>query len=335
MEQANNHIDDLIGKYLAREASGEEVRFVERWIAESEGNKRYFDQIKLVYSKAANVVEWQQFDTDEAWNKVRQKLKQSGKGKVVPFETRHEGIGIYWKIAASIIIILSIGIFSYLSFNKSDKKVLEVVAEKTTETDTLPDGSDVFLNKQTKLVYSFNKKKNTHIAKLSGEAYFNINHNDDKRFVVEADGVFIKDIGTSFNVKAYPESNTIEVVVEEGEVMFYTDTDSGVYLRTNGKGIYNKKTKTFTIEEPEPNVTAYKTKFFIFSDTDLKTVVQTLNSVYDKKISINEKLKKCRLTVTFNDENIDEISNVIAETLGVTVKNSGNGIELVGSGCGE
>ena len=115
--------------------------------------------------------------------------------------------------------------------------------------------------------------------------------------------------------------------------MFYTDTDSGIYLSAKGKGIYNKTTRTFTIEQPEENVLAYKTKFFSFSNTDLRTAVDALNNVYDKKIVLGENLSNCRLTVSFNQEDIDEIAAVMAETLGLTLMNSATEIRLEGPGC--
>ena len=212
-------------------------------------------------------------------------------------------------------------------------KALEVVSQKETKADTLPDGSGVFLNKKTELAYTYDKKKKNHVVKLKGEAYFNIHHEDEKTFIIDAAGVYIKDIGTSFNVKAYPDDNTVEVVVEEGKVMFYTDSDSGIFLSAKGKGIYNKTTKTFTIEQPEENVLAYKTRFFSFSDTDLRTAVEALNNVYDKKIVLGENLYNCRLTVSFNQEDIDEIAAVMAETLGLTLTNSASEIRLEGPGC--
>jgi transmembrane sensor len=104
-------------------------------------------------------------------------------------------------------------------------------------------------------------------------------------------------------------------------------------LSANGKGIYNKTTKKFTIEQPEENVLAYKTKFFSFSNTDLRSAVDALNSVYDKKIVLSENLYNCRLTVSFNQEDIDEIAAVMAETLGLTLNNSPGEIKLEGQGC--
>jgi transmembrane sensor len=328
----NNHIDELIGKYLAQETSAEESAWVESWIVEREDNRIYFQQVKTIFDRAAAVKESQHFDTDAAWNKVRSKLQHKKEAPTIPMAPPSSGFSLFWRIAASIIVVLGIGFFTYRVLQSSSKTV-EVIADKKSTSDTLPDGSGVFLNKETLLAYTYDKKKKTHEVKLQGEAYFNIHHDKDKMFIVKAGDVLIKDIGTSFNVKAYPESNTIEVAVEEGEVMFYTEKDSGVYLRAGGKGVYHKDTKTFSLAEAEPNVTAYKTKFFIFSGTDLGTVVSSLNDVYDTKIVIDKKLNNCRLNVSFNNESIEEIANVIADTFGLTVKVSNKQIVLEGKGC--
>jgi transmembrane sensor len=327
----SNHIDELIGKYLARETSPEERTLVESWIAENENNGVYFQHLKTIFERAAAVKNSQHFDTDAAWSKVRSKLHQRSEAPTIPMIQPPSGFSLYWKIAASIIIVLGVGFFGYQIMRSP--RTVEVVADKNTAGDTLPDGSGVFLNKETKLAYTYDKKSKTHEVKLQGEAYFNIHHDKDKTFIVKTGDVLIKDIGTSFNVKAYPELNTIEVAVEEGEVMFYSENDSGVYLRAGGKGVYHKGTKTFSVAEAEPNVAAYKTKFFIFSHTDLATVVASLNDVYEKQIVIDNNLRACRLNVSFNNESIEEIANVIAETLGLTVKVSGQTIVLEGKGC--
>jgi transmembrane sensor len=327
-----DHIDDLIGKYLAGEAARDEVLFVESWVQESEENKKYLEQCKLIFDKTFEAKRLQEFDADAAWIKMKARLHSNG-GRTVAFPASRPMRNFVWRVAASIIVVLGIGFFGYHLLNPGRTKVIEVVAQQETKADTLPDGSGVFLNKETELAYAYDKKKKNHIVKLKGEAYFNIHHDDDKTFIIDAEGVFIRDIGTSFNVKAYPEENTVEVVVEEGKVMFYTENDSGIYLSAKGKGIYNKTTKAFTIEQPEENVLAYKTRFFSFSNTDLRTAVAALNTVYDKKIVLSESLYNCHLTVSFNNEDIDEIAAIMAETLGLTAHHSANEIRLEGSGC--
>ncbi|HEY9007599.1 FecR family protein [Ohtaekwangia sp.] len=331
MQYNANDIDDLIGKYLAGEASAEETAFIETWQAQSETNRKYVDQFRTIFVRASAVKEWQQFDTDAAWNKMRSKLHQPA-GRVVPMRKADSGFP-FLKIAASIVIILGVGWFAYRFVYPGISKPVEVVAGKQTLSDTLPDGSNVYLNRKTKLTYAYDKKKKSHVVKLQGEAYFNINHEDDKKFLVDAEGVFIRDIGTSFNVTAYPESNTVEVVVVDGEVQFFTDNNAGIQLKAGGKGVYNKTTKTFSIEQPESNVLSYKTKFFSFSNTDLSTVAEALNSVYDKKIVISKSLQNCHLTVSFNDEDIREIAQVMAETLNLTIRETANEIVLEGQGC--
>jgi ferric-dicitrate binding protein FerR (iron transport regulator) len=275
LEHTNEHIDDLIGKYLAGEAVSEEIAFIESWVNQDERNRRYFDQFRTIFQKSAEVIDYQAYDTDAAWAKLKRSLKASERSVTLQPPTSANSFQLFWRIAASVVLLLGVGFFVY-QLNKPESVSPTVVVSNTgTVTDTLPDGSGVVLNKQSQLAYSFDKKKKLHKVTLKGEAYFNIQHDSTKTFIVDIDGVMIKDIGTSFNVKAYPESNTVEVVVESGEVMFYTDTDSGVYLRANGKGIYNKSTKTFTIDQPEENVLAYKTKFFTFSNTDLQTVAES------------------------------------------------------------
>jgi transmembrane sensor len=327
-----NDIDELIGKHLAGESTAQENAMLQSWLQEKEANAKYFEQFQLIFERAAKVSDVHSFDTDAAWSKMKARLNQNSEAKTIVLKPTSNQ-NLFWRIAASIVLIVGIGFFTYRWSQPGTSETLEVIANSKSASDTLPDGSGVYLNKETKLAYTFDQKKKAHKVSLKGEAYFNIQHENEKTFIVSVDETFIKDIGTSFNVKGYPEENTIEVVVEEGEVMFYTEKDSGVYLRAGGKGVYHKDTKKFTVEQAEPNVTAYKTKFFIFSDVDLGYAVETVNNVYDKRIVISEKLKSCRLTVSFNNESLEEIANVMAETLGLTIKETSDAIILEGKGC--
>ena len=210
--------------------------------------------------------------------------------------------------------------------------MVELASHESVAHDTLPDGSTLSLNKKTTLQYAADRQ--TRVAKLQGEAYFNVRHDPDKEFLVVVDKIFIEDIGTAFNVTAYPDSSTVEVLVDEGEVHFYSTENAGVNLTAGQMGIYNKRTHAFSTREAQPNITAYKTRSFTFSNDSLSTVIAALNRVYKTKIHIDENLKNCRLTVAFKNEKIQEIANVIAETLGLTISESGDIIELKGSGCG-
>ena len=97
--------------------------------------------------------------------------------------------------------------------------------------------------------------------------------------------------------------------------------------------MYNKISKQFSVELADTNIMAYANRQFVFEETDLQTVVEQLNAIYEKKISLSENLKNCRLTVNFQNEDIDTIADIIAETLNLTVIPGEQIITLEGEGC--
>ncbi|HLT73534.1 MAG TPA: FecR domain-containing protein [Ohtaekwangia sp.] len=329
MKNELENIDDLIGKYLAGEASEHERDTVSLWVRQSDENERYFNQLRTIFDKAAAVKDVPEFDVDAAWNKVRADLK--GRSASIRPE-RTTSVNFWFRAAAIAIIVSGIGWY-LLSGDTTTYAAREVVADTSTLNDTLPNGANVFLNKQTHLAYEFDKKSKTHEVKLKGEAYFDINKTRKEEFIVDAGDVFIQDIGTSFNVRAYPESDEVEVLVEEGEVRFFSANNPGITLKAGGKGVYNRKEDTFSVDEPEANITAYKTRSFVFAGTDLKTVAETVNYVYAKQFVVPAHLETCTITVSFRDEPIEEIAAIIAETLALQYTDDGNEIVFSGDGC--
>ena len=104
-----DHIDDLIGKYLAGEAAKDEVLFIESWIQKDEANRKHLDQCKLIFDKSYAAKSLQVFDTDAAWLKIKSKL-QTGT-KVVPLHGRKGAQQFWLGIAASVIVVLGVSFF--------------------------------------------------------------------------------------------------------------------------------------------------------------------------------------------------------------------------------
>lgn len=321
MNTHGNDIDDLIGKHLAGEASAEENVLVEQWCAQSSQNQQYYQHLRTIFEKAALVQDTTHYDADLAWQKVQAQLHAK---KKVWF---HQPV---FRIAASLLLLSVIGFWAY---QFTGTNTLALASAESVVTDSLPDGTTVVLNKQSELsvVYSARTKKGR--ITLTGEASFNINSEASKEFIVEADEVLIRDIGTVFNVMAYPQSNTIEVTVTEGEVQFYTQTSTGVFIKAGGKGVYNKLSKSFSVLEADTNVLAYQTRQFVFEEEELQRVVDQINAIYDKKLRIDDNLKPCLVTVNFNNEEIDTIAEILAETLNLKMTISDAEITLEGEGC--
>ena len=170
---------------------------------------------------------------------------------------------------------------------------------------------------------------------MKGEAFFDVKHNETNPFTVEAGGLKIVDVGTSFNIQAIENAEMVIISVVAGEVKITNLHNESLTLMAGEEGHYNMSTKVISKADLiNPNIAAYATRVFIFENAELITVMKVLNEVYETKItSENDSLNNCRITVTFNNESIEEISEVIAETLGLKLKKENNKIIFSGNVC--
>lgn len=148
MEPVWNDMDDLIGKVLAGEGSMQEEDTVRQWARQSDANRKYYEQVKLIFERAANTPADIEFDTEAAWNKVRQKM---GLGKVIPLRNnKPAAFNQMLRIAASVVILIGVSYWIY-QVTAPPVQTLAVVSDQVTLQDTLPDGSTAYLNKKKRI----------------------------------------------------------------------------------------------------------------------------------------------------------------------------------------
>lgn len=336
MKYNSEHIDSLIARYLSGEASHEEVVQLENWMNASKANKKHFDGIKFIHEKTVSSHRRLQFDTDKAWNTLHKKMHQAHQKptsdtKVIKFNTK-----LLIGIAASITLLVGLFIW-YTQFFTKSSTVHEIafISSEKVERISLADSSKIVLNRNSKILYSSGYGIKNREVKLKGEAYFDVVHNAEMPFKVETDGVIIEDVGTAFNIKSLTDSGFVEVFVNSGSVRFYNAKNVGIVLKGGETAIYNKKENTFSkINSVDENKLSYETRKFMFDNTSLAEVLAKLGEVYQVKMEItNPKLKGCQITVKFDNENIDEIANIISETMGLTLIKKGGRYFFDGKGC--
>ncbi|MBL7943373.1 MAG: FecR domain-containing protein [Flavobacteriales bacterium] len=323
MDQEQTHIDDLLVRVLTGEASTEERARVDHMIATDASVRLQYVQWKKILSHASpgNLV----FDTDRAWERVELKLQGFRKTtRVVRFTA--------WRIAASVAALAGISLLVYF-FTQSQEVSMTLSANNTVVTDTLPDGSSISLNRGSTL--AFHAEKGKRVARLTGEARFEVTHNEKEKFVVEVLDVFVEDLGTVFNVRTSENADTVEVNVSEGEVRLYGKDMEGIALVAGEMARYVKSENRISkIGQADENAASYADLIFRFRDTPLKHVIKKLNEVYDTHIElVGHNLDQCRITVTFEEETIETIADVIAQTLDLEVQHVGKTIRLAGAGC--
>ncbi|HSF55543.1 MAG TPA: FecR domain-containing protein [Algoriphagus sp.] len=321
MKWEEEYMEDLIGKFVVGEASESEIRDLREWCALSPENQKYLDDSLKIFENAQ--LSDQDFDTEKAWENVKGKISENG--------TKTRFLFPVWGIAAGLVLVLA---FSFLFYNQYTKpEEYQFVSENQVMTQTLPDQTEISLNKASEVKVEYNARKKTGTIQLSGEATISIGKEKEIQWTVEAENLLIRDIGTIFHVKAYPDGQQIEVSVLEGAVQFYSQTEEGIVLEAGEKGVYDKTSGIYSITVADTNVVAFKTRSFQFDEENLQAVVDRISEVYDRKITLTGGIGSCKITVEFTEEEFDTIIGILSETMGLEVSENGDEIILSGEGC--
>jgi transmembrane sensor len=332
LELNKEHIDDLIAKYLAGEALPDEAILLDEWRSMSPENELYFTQSEKAFQFNHTTIT--KTDTARLYQDVLSQMEQYEKkeAKIIPLKRHFTPL----RIAASLLVISFLSAVIHFTLRKNGLAEITIASADTTQQQQLADGSTVFLNKHTKLIVEggFNGKKRK--LKLEGEAFFEVVHDDKKPFVIEAGGIQIKDIGTAFNVKAQPESDSVIVSVSEG-IVDITNGEHTVQLMADQSLIYIRSTNTFgKTTNVSVNSASYKTRIFKFKATTLEDVIATVNEVYGPIMILeNKKLAKCNITVEFENQSPQTIVDIVTETLGLTYDNRNGQYVIKGTSCNQ
>lgn len=306
-----NEVKSLLNKYRLGIISPEEFKTLT-----SDMNQLSDAELKNPFYE-----EWDNFTNYEplSQDKINALYPRSEKkSRISPFIKAKK----YWlQIAASILLVVACGITTLYYAQNQDMKYLaeqNIVinsGEYGTSLVTLPDGSLVHLNAKSSLSYKQDFGHNERRVSLSGEGYFEVEKNTDKRFIVSTDVMDITVTGTKFNVYAYEHKDFVEMALVEGSVNV-TTKDPGhntLSVKPKQKVIYNKLTGQLSLEETSNQIeTAWLTKELTFRHEQMKNVFRCLERKFGVAFEINNPhILQDVYTGTFNDENIESILRIL------------------------
>lgn len=317
---------ELLAKYLSNEVNTREKLEVETWINQSVENREELEQSRKMLRNIDAFYKAQNFNSEVAWKNVKAKLNPPQLKIIHHKKIGKEVFAKFYKYAAIIVFAVMLGSAGYyFGFrNKITEVYTEIIStpKQVINEYTLPDGSVVALNSNSKLVYPKHFKGDTREVTIYGEAFFDVKPNPEKPFIINAGNAQVKVVGTSFNVSAYPESETVEVVVKTGKVQVTSKNSESipelkeVLLIPGEKGtLFNKDNILKKSENSNPNYLAWKTHDFIFKEVPLSEVFQCLEKTYHVEIQVNEQeLNDLKLNAQFDKKSIDFILNVVSLT---------------------
>lgn len=183
----------------------------------------------------------------------------------------------------------------------------------------LSDGSKVWLNHGSQLKYPQKFGKDSREVFLSGEAYFNVNEDPSRPFIVKTSVLCVKVVGTSFNLSAYPDDNTIKATLDEGKLIIYKALKDGyseriTELEPRQQGVFNVNSKKFTIQTVKTEkYTSWKEGKLLLLDDPMDIVISKLERWYNVDIELADpNLKEYRYTATFIDETLHQVLELLA-----------------------
>ncbi|MFA6923935.1 MAG: FecR domain-containing protein [Bacteroidales bacterium] len=341
MENNQTYYTDLLAKYFSGEANTEEMLLLSDWLNSDVNNKKTFEEYqKTWFAIEKNKIETK-LDVEDEWLKVKSKISKETKEetpvyRLAPVEAQSKNIFVKVLRIAAVILLLCVS--TYFIYNYLNKPKYEtLIAQVETIKNKLPDGSEITLNANSTIEYPKKFAGNKRVIKLKGEAYFNVTHDKTKPFIVSTDDINIEVLGTSFYVNTNGANGKVEVVLTEGRVAIYykNNISEKIILASGEKAEISKTEETITKSvNNDENYMAFKTKKIIFNNTSLKELVKTLNKVYHSDIIIkNNKLSDCTVNVSFDNQSLESVLNVLKSTLDIKIKTNGSKIEINGNGC--
>lgn len=324
-------IEEIIADIIAgEEIAPDDKIFFEQWYEESDENRIYFDRLRALRIPAGNrpVLNFPDVMKIASARKRRRKLRYISSAAVFALIAASSALLFLNRdnagvepdnVTAKVTLTLSNGERVVINENGliADGKHIIKTGENSLVYDAvddgqvlyntltvpcgsdyklrLADGSFIYLNSGTELRYPVSFAGETREVYLSGEAYFEIESDTQKPFVVHAGGIDVKVTGTSFNVSAYPDRQTVTATLEKGAVQFADGTHT-IDMKPGMHASYDKATAKTEIKNVDTRYyTSWKDGYIYFDDMRMEDIMQTLALWYDLDVEyMDQEAKEVR-----------------------------------------
>ncbi|MDL2256327.1 FecR family protein, partial [Parabacteroides sp. OttesenSCG-928-K15] len=237
-------------------------------------------------------------------------------------------------IAAAVILPLMVSIGSFYYFSQKQMPTPQefiVMAESGQKTKVLlPDGTQVWLNSESRLSYSSDFNNNNRKVKLDGEAFFDVEKNSDQHFTVETDCINVVVYGTAFNVIAYKEEPTIDVSLLRGKVGIENKENHSLATLSPDQLIsLSKKDMKWSVRDCDAQIESLWTQNKLkFENAPASEVFRKLERWYGMIIEVENMNEEIRYGFTLKSESLREMLNEINKITPITYKIDGEKVSI-------
>ena len=254
-------------------------------------------------------------------------LKLKGRLNISEIEVPVKETPIYrkksWQLAGvATLVVLFVSAFFYFNSTPKCKEFVEfheiIVPKGEIKKTELPDGSIVFLNADSKLIYDHCYGVELREVYLDGEASFDVKHIEGKPFIVNTEENTITVLGTAFNVYAHNSENIFRTSLERGAISISHNDEKMVELKVNQTYLLLRNSDEVTIFETADvgSFSSWKKGDVVFSNMRFKDILKKLERSHNVTFNLqNQEVGMSRFTGTFTtDDDIITILEIIKLT---------------------
>ena len=325
----------IIQKSLINDISVEEQQLLSQWRAEDPANEHTYKQFAEAWN-LANQYGTPAWDTPGAFSRFENRIKAS---QSVP-KTKTPKLRSLWKrySAVAAIAVLFIAGGAYLWSGQDRTEWIEVIAQEEDQEIELEDGSVIHLRKGSKVyrpeIFASDERR----VKIEGEAFFQVEPEANRPFIVSTARTEVKVLGTEFAVNASEENvGRTEVYVTKGKVRFQPINSTTFLDIKGGQQAYLQNNALDYIERTTFNDIAWHTGKLVFIGVSVSRAVEDLESYYG--ITIDEsrsEISRCPFNApyAFQQLSFEAVADIMSELFLLEVKQTGEKeYAFIGGAC--
>ena len=325
--------EETIIAYLNNGLSATEMAELEKWIRHSNENRNTFEQVKMIWDNSRVDFSNVEIDSGKAWDRICNSIPEAVSS---PKKLSNRSTGNYLRIAATVVVLLGI---AYLSSRLIGNRVLN--GQEWTSVSTgadrsdvgLPDGSHVWLNKNSTISYPERFRHRLRKVRISGEAYFDVMKEKGIPFVVSTGKSLVEVLGTSFNVESGEVNDEVIVTVVSGKVSLSERENpvNSIILEPGERGIlYTSGNRLEKGMNSDHNFLAWKTGILTFRSAAMAEVCTALTDYFGIPVIPDPQADwdDIRLSATYDNKSLEDILKILALTLNISYGSANGTITL-------
>lgn len=330
MEYADIDIDDIIIRLFNGCATADDTVRLARWLDASDDNRRYFEAQQREWNAPGGGDASAEYDALAAYARMEARMERDvphRRWSIVGAALRKYGRAVAG-VAAAVLVVAGAW-WAYSSYTARYAAqfagMVNVEAPAGSRAKVvLPDGTAVWLNAGSRLSYSQGFGVTDRRVRVDGEGYFEVGKKSAMPMSVYSDNISVRDIGTKFNFRDYPEEPTAEVTLCEGEVGVASLKRPGreTVIHPEQMTLVDKRTGRITTTSClSADKRLWTAGEMVMDGMTIRQIVNVIERAYKVRIVIaSERVNHLQLCGTLNldRENLNEILDVIAKVGGIS-----------------